>query len=180
MEVLTPEQVVLFWLTAGGSGRVLDTVIAVATAESGRRPGAISPDGGYGLFQIQASVWVGALPITRQSLLDPLENARVAVYISRAGANFAAWCTMWADPVRDCGHGQITYPQRGSAAYKYLGLGAGQPTNAPPSSLGVGSSDPTVASEAGWSGIRDWFGGGATKRWTTINNATDRVKRSKQ
>lgn len=175
MTTLTPLQVAALWVAHGGTNASAEVAVAIATAESGRRPTAISPDGGYGLFQIQASVWVGPFPVTRQQLLDPNTNTEIAVHIATRGSNFAAWCTMWANPVRDCGHGHITTPQRGSAAARYMGLiqGIVPPT---PQQLHPGPEGADVATENTWNQIRDWFGGGATQRWRKIDNATHTVR----
>lgn len=120
MSALSPGQVAALWRKHGGSAASTIVAVTISDAESGLNPLAVSPSDDWGLWQINA-IWANLAGGNVALFLDPDINAAAAVIISGGGSNFAAWCTMWANPNADCGHGRITYPQRGSAAYADLG-----------------------------------------------------------
>lgn len=74
------------WERAGGSTAEAPMAADIAMAESGGVAGAISPTDDYGLWQINASNG-------RLATLDPLGNARSAVYLSRDGTDWSPWTT---------------------------------------------------------------------------------------
>jgi hypothetical protein len=74
------------WISVGGNPSAAFVAAEIATAESGGRPGAISPTNDYGLWQINGSH--GAL-----ASLDPIANAKAAVLISGNGSNWSPWTT---------------------------------------------------------------------------------------
>ena len=77
--------------SVGFPAGALDMAAAIAMAESGGDPGAVG-DGGtsFGLWQVH----VPAHPeYTAQELLDPTENARAALAISRGGSDWTPWST---------------------------------------------------------------------------------------
>jgi soluble lytic murein transglycosylase-like protein len=76
---------------AGFTGNDVDIAVAVALAESGGDPGAINPEGSYGLWQI----YVPDHPeFAGWNLLDPQTNARAAYQVyAKAGNRFRPWTT---------------------------------------------------------------------------------------
>jgi LysM repeat protein len=74
------------WKRAGGNPAAAGLAAEIATAESGGDPEAISPTDDYGLWQINFSN--GDL-----ATLNPLANARSAIYLSRDGTDWSAWTT---------------------------------------------------------------------------------------
>lgn len=112
---LTIPEIAELWIEAGGSRSHVIDAVSVALAESGGRPDAVSPSHDYGVWQINR-IHFGNGIINSANWDDPLVNARAAVKISGAGANWAAWCTAWVHPEGNCGHGHLTHPQHGSPA----------------------------------------------------------------
>jgi TP901 family phage tail tape measure protein len=83
---------VVGWLRAGGwPDTFLKVGYAIAMRESGGVPGAIS-SGDWGLFQLNKPTF-GKQPWWNETtLLDPVENARIAwQYVSQQGKNFLPW-----------------------------------------------------------------------------------------
>lgn len=74
------------WDSVGGNPAAAFMAAEIATAESGGRPGAISPTNDYGLWQVNGS-W-GSL-----ASLNAIANAKAAVYISHNGTNWNPWTT---------------------------------------------------------------------------------------
>jgi LysM repeat protein len=74
------------WEQAGGSSAEAFMAAEIAMAESGGNPNAISPTDDFGLWQINASN--GSL-----ATLNPLQNARSAIDLSRDGTNWGPWTT---------------------------------------------------------------------------------------
>jgi hypothetical protein len=74
------------WRSVGGNSASAFVAAEIAMAESGGRPGAISPTNDFGLWQINGSH--GAL-----ASLNPIANARAAVIISGNGSNWSPWTT---------------------------------------------------------------------------------------
>lgn len=108
------------WVQAGGSSATAPIAAAVALAESGGNPSSISPSGDYGLWQINSSNF-GEYALDSQTALNPLANARTAIAMSGNGANWACWCSAWANPQNcGCGKGHLAAPQVGSAASRYI------------------------------------------------------------
>lgn len=113
-------QVAAIWEQAGGTPAHSALMAAVAMAESGGDPNAISPSSDYGLWQINDSNFNGHTGLDWSNWSDPIANARAAIAMSGNGSNVAAWCTCWQDPRRDCGHGYLATPQIGTPAYNWL------------------------------------------------------------
>jgi LysM repeat protein len=74
------------WEQAGGSPAHARMAAEIARAESGGNPNAISPTDDFGLWQINGSN--GSL-----ATLNPYQNARSAIVLSRNGANWNPWTT---------------------------------------------------------------------------------------
>ena len=115
----SPQQIAFTWEYAGGSRSHVVMAVAVALAESGGNTTAESPSSDYGLWQIN-SIHFGDGIIGWGNWDNAVTNAREAIRLSGNGSNWAAWCTMWADPAANCGHGFISYPQMGSAVSRTL------------------------------------------------------------
>lgn len=150
MAVLTIPQIAWEWENNGGSKRTVVLAVAVSLAESGGDTAAISPSSDYGLWQINSSNF-GWLGLDTTTALEPGPNARAAIRMSFNGDNWAPWCTCWVDPVANCGHGNLPYPQQGSPAYDHIAevasvLGV-SPPRPPPGGGGGGTpgSPPTAA-----------------------------------
>lgn len=119
MTIWSPVNIGHHWLSNGGSRTGLVSAIAVALAESGGNDHAISSSHDFGVWQIN---WIhfGTVGIAANNWMDIDVNARAAIAISGNGSNWAAWCTAWADPGPNCGHGFLSAPQIKSAAYYHL------------------------------------------------------------
>lgn len=133
--VYSIRQLAAIWEAAGGAPAHRVAAVSVALAESGGDPTAISPSDDYGLWQIN-EIHFGDGIINRSNWSDPHTNAREAVSLSGAGANWAAWCTAWRDPAGNCGHGYVPIPQSGSPAAAHMAtvaavLGTAGPAPAP-------------------------------------------------
>ena len=89
--------------------------VAICLAESGGDESAISPSNDYGLWQINR-IHFGDGIINGSNWANPLVNAREMWKLSGGMQNWAAWCTAWQNPRRDCGHGVLTRPQPGTPA----------------------------------------------------------------
>lgn len=152
---LSPQQVANVWLFAGGSRAHMVMAVAVAFAESGGNADAQSPSSDYGLWQIN-SIWFGHWNLNSGNWNQPGINADAAIQISGNGSNFAAWCTMWANPARDCGHGYIDYPQAGSpVAYELPRIEQALGGYVAPSG-GGGQAPSTANSQATWSSFAQY------------------------
>lgn len=112
------------WISAGGNPQAAATAAAVAMAESGGNPNAVSPTNDYGLWQI--NIVHGS-----QATLDVMGNARAAVAISNNGTNWGPWCSGWADPNANCGKYMGPTLQPGSRAASFLQSGI-QPDSTTP------------------------------------------------
>ena len=183
MTIFTPAQIRGFWEYAGGAAGAARVAVAVALAESGGDNTAVSPSSDYGLWQINAA-WFGRFcGLTWNTWWGPDVNACAAVHISNAGANWAAWCTCWADPARDCGHGYLPFPQQGSPAWvEYERIG-GVNWSGPP---GTGAAQAPTSDEGGaqgeWGALQGWFRstlpghhGKVSGAWARINDAKRRM-----
>jgi Lysozyme like domain len=175
-DTLSPQQLGEAWTDYGGSSGNIIVMVAIALAESGGRKKAISPSADYGLWQINAGNFA-ALGLTRTTALYVEQNVHAAITLSGNGSNIAPWCTAWANPARDCGHGHLTYPQRGSAAYGQLpravaALGGSAGGSTPPV--------PTVGmarTRAEWDHVNYMVGPWARDRYNR-NHATQQLAQS--
>lgn len=113
--ILDISQIASAWEMYGGAKAHVVVAVAVCLAESGGNHDAISPSADYGLWQINAANFA-ALGLTKVTALEVAPNVRAAIRMSGNGTNWAAWCTCWVNPARDCGHGSLAYPQPGSPA----------------------------------------------------------------
>lgn len=169
MTILDPQQIAAYWVGAGGPRSAVITAVAVALAESGGNTEAVSPTDDWGLWQINGATWAQQYG-GRHALLNPDINATAAVQISGQGTNFAPWCTMWADPARDCGHGYITAPQLYSAAWNtypeaLAALGGTYP-------LPTGGSGPMLQkSRSSWSAVTRYLEHTAQVQWAGLQHA---------
>ena len=176
MTRLNPSQIAALWLAHGGSRASVVTAVAVAWAESEGNTDAESPSDDWGLWQING-IWCPVFGVTRHGLLEPDVNAYCAVRISGGGSNFAAWCTMWADPARDCGHGHITAPQVFSAAwntYAYVLAYLGNSYPVPPS----GTGQPIDNVRGAWDALGHYVAHGAPDQFNGIAKARATTKRA--
>jgi hypothetical protein len=100
-----------------GAKNTYNTVyaVAIALAESGGNANAISPSHDYGLWQINR-IHFGDGIIGPNNWSNTVVNAREMWKLSGGMQNWAAWCTAWVNPGRDCGHGYLHTPQAGSPA----------------------------------------------------------------
>src|SRR5271155_1589628 len=126
MANLTGAELEQLWVANGGNAAKATIAAAVALAESGGNPQAVSSSHDYGLWQIN-SVNFKALGISAITALVTDVSARCAIIMSSNGANWAAWCTCWQDPDRDCGHGSLSVPQSGTPAGNELAKLGGVP-----------------------------------------------------
>lgn len=152
------------------------TAVAVSLAESGGNTGAVSPSDDWGLWQINAANfwWLG---VTAADMLDGNKNARVAIRMSGNGTNWAPWCTCWANPGRDCGHGHLAYPQAGSPAYREiprvtaaLGGGMGEGGGGPPPTSGHDAVD------SAWRSVQYMTSTWAGWQYRSIKDTQRRIK----
>jgi hypothetical protein len=125
------------WINAGGNPQVAPVAAAVAMAESGGNPSAISPSNDYGLWQINSIH--GA-----QATLDVMANARAAVAISHNGADWGPWCTCWVNPGSNCGHHLGPNPQPGSPASRYINPNVKPDPSAPTNGTAAATADPAA------------------------------------
>ena len=63
----------------------------ISYCESGNNPRAISKTGDYGLMQVNYGVWGKEFSISKESLLDPDTNLRIAKQIYDRSGSFRAW-----------------------------------------------------------------------------------------
>jgi len=168
--------VALFWIKNGGNraGPVLLNGGMIVRAESGGNDDAVSDSGDYGLWQINQSNFA-ALGINYTTALFPDVSTRAAIRMSSNGYNWAAWCTAWADPRANCGHGLLRAVQQGSAAWgefavvhddlarSGLDTGIGSYATAPP--------PPPPDTGATWSTIQGYVHATAPAQWHAIDQA---------
>jgi hypothetical protein len=145
----TYAQLEQLWINAGGNPQVAPIAGAVAMAESGGNPNAISPSNDYGLWQINSVH--GA-----QATLDVMANARAAVAISNNGQNWGPWCTCWVNPSANCGHFLGPQPQPGSPASRFINPNVKPDPNTPTNGTAAATAqpvDPTQAQEESFLGL---------------------------
>jgi hypothetical protein len=142
----TYAQLEQLWINAGGNPQVAPIAAAVAMAESGGNPNAISASNDYGLWQINSVH--GA-----QATLDIMANARAAVAISNNGQNWGPWCTCWVNPGANCGHFLGPQPQPGSPASRFINNSVKPDPNTPTNGTAVATAQPTQAQEESFLGL---------------------------
>lgn len=154
--VLSREQIESLWGHVGGDKSKAKLMSDVALAESGGDIRAISSSHDYGLWQVN-SIHFGLAGLNSVNVFWPHANAVIARILSSNGTNIAPWCTAWANPGRDCGHGQLSSPQPGSRIWITQGYSETPPT----SSDGSGSAPVPTGSgswaelDAAWQGLMD-------------------------
>jgi len=167
-------QIALFWIHNGGlqTGVQLTAAVAVCLAESGGNDHAIGPAGDYGLWQINHTNFK-AYGLNSSTALDPNRNARVAVAMSGAGRNWAAWCTAWANPGPNCGHGNLPVPEIGSPADDHWDevVGALRGVHLGTGVAIAGGNDATAPSNVitAWGQMQTYYGRTAPAHWKTID-----------
>lgn len=115
MADLSIQQIADAWVAAGGDPGKRDWACAIALAESGGNPRAISLSGDYGLYQINTSNWP-AFGLSIGNVFDVSVNTKVAISLSRNGTDWGDWCTAVAPGV-PCGSVRpLPIPQAGSPA----------------------------------------------------------------
>lgn len=175
MTIISPDQLIgLILVRWNPTPNSIITATAVMGAESGGDTNAISPSSDYGLFQINR-IHFGDGTITSANWRDVSVQLNEMWRLSGGMTNFAAWCTMWANPGRDCGHGFVNWPQPGSAADGHLEVARqawarfkGQVKTGgdwgPPATL-TGRQSAAGA----WSTIQRYASHGAPGQWHTID-----------
>lgn len=164
------------WARNGGAtGRyALIATVAIAFAESGGDSLARSPSNDYGLWQING-IHFGDGIIDAGNWANVDVNAREAIKLSANGLNWAAWCTAWANPGPNCGHGFLGFPQAGSPAGMRVdqvsaALGSMAGTPAGPSgdwSAPVGNASVSHA----WASMQSYAAHGAPTHYRSIHAA---------
>lgn len=114
----TGQQLANLWVSIGGAKDKAVVMAAIALAESGGNPNAISPTDDYGLWQIN-QINFDTYRVNGFTVLNPVTNANVAYAMSNDGRNVGPWCTTWAHPIGNCGRPHATI-ERGSPAYDRL------------------------------------------------------------
>lgn len=114
----TGQQLADLWVKIGGAKDKAVVMAAIALAESGGNPNAISRTDDYGLWQIN-QINFGTYRVNGYTVLNPTTNANVAYAMSDNGSNVGPWCTAWDHPVGNCGH-HLSAIQHGSPAYERL------------------------------------------------------------
>lgn len=90
--------------------------LAICLAESGGNTRAISPASDYGLWQINRIHFGDGVISASNWSIDSVQVAEMWK-LSSGMQNWAAWCTAWANPGPNCGHGNLGAIQQGSAAW---------------------------------------------------------------
>jgi hypothetical protein len=137
---LAYDQVINYWIQAGGNPQAAQMAAAVADASSALNPSATrtNPDGttSVGLWLIPQN---GSPP----GSTDPLSNARAAVQLSNNGTDWSQWCVAWSD--NNCGVDGGSYLGDGSNALGSLASLGGTFSfpGATPTGSGTGASSAT-------------------------------------
>lgn len=170
------------WIRNGGAATTdqLINACAVCWAESGGNSTAVSPSSDYGLWQINR-IHFGDGIISAANWSNPDVNAREAIKLSANGQNWAAWCTAWTDPARNCGHGNLHDPQVGSPAYMRVdqvtaalnraNLTGG--TGGPSGPAHVGNASVSSA----WSAMQHYTAHGAPSQWNDLADLQRAIER---
>lgn len=176
MSVLSIQQLAQLWVNVGGDPANTVDAVAVAEAESGGNTRAVSPAHDYGVWQIN-EINFAYYHITAAEALEPVRNGMVAVAMSAGGSNWAPWCTAWADPGRNCGHGHLAHPQPGSSAYARIPevsrVLAGGHYNAPPP-VYRGNLDSATGD---WRTVQRYFQHGAQIQWDNLDKLRTAIRR---
>lgn len=174
------------WIGAGGTaeGAILQWVVCVALAESGGDAGAISPSHDYGLWQIN-QIHFGDGIINSSNWSNPTVNAREAIRLSNNGQNWAAWCTAWANPAGNCGHGYLHTPQPGSPAYMRIWdvqkqLAAAGKLTGTTTAGGPSSTSGRAALAAAWGYVQSYSSSRAPTQFRTLNGVRRAIDRSER
>lgn len=154
--------------------------MAIILAESGGDTTAVNhASGDYGTWQINR-IHFGDGVINSGNWQNQGVQFHEAARLSGNGSNWAAWCTAWAHPGGNCGHGYLPHIQAGSAAYynltevdTYLRSLPGIPRSGPA---------PTAHSNvtSAWSNMQHYASTGAPGHYSTLNgiqNAIARLRR---
>ncbi len=182
MTHLNTQQMFNLWVRNGGRydiNAIIDA-LCVASAESGwdttaRNTRQVPND--YGLYQING-VHFGSVGINAHNWTDPNVNTRAAIAISSNGTNWAPWCTAWANPSGNCGHGHLAHPQAGSPAGNERSQVVARLSKinitTPPGAPGViVPGEPIHVGNSGvsqaWDDMRRYINSGAPAQWATMN-----------
>ena len=174
MTLYSPVAILRIWLRNGGNtnSQTLVAACAVALAESGGQSTAIGPAGDYGLWQINR-VNFAHFGVNSTTVLNPDTNARIAIAMSSNGYNWAAWCTAWADPGPNCGHGLLRFPQPHSSAwYRFDAAEAAASVISPEHGpVPRPQRSPAIRSVAGaWADTQHYQNHGAPKQFADLAN----------
>ncbi len=98
MSVISAQQAAQYAIQAGFSGKSVQTIVAIAQAESGLNTQAQNlqdPNGGsWGILQINGAHfgagWSGGV-MTKAAALDPMISFQYAFFLSHGGTNFTPW-----------------------------------------------------------------------------------------
>lgn len=176
MTVRSVSNIAAIWLFNGGAREHMVVATAVAEAESGGNDAAISPSQDYGLWQINL-VNFRQLGLNTQTALDPNRSARAAIIMSGNGTNWAAWCTCWQNPARDCGHGFLPIPQPNTPAGERLANVASILHSVPPHVNGTAAQPGLHQAGLGWQAVQHFMGPYARARYASYANARTAIRR---
>jgi hypothetical protein len=159
---LGPREIAPYWLSNGGTQGTVVVAVAVALAESGGDPAAVSPSGDYGLWQINAG-HQSLAPNLWPRILEPGINADFAVHISSNGSNWRDWVTCYANIAQSGYSSFLAAPEAGSAAANYLAFVASElgratpPGQTPPPYVPPAPVTPGRGGmESAWQAVQDW------------------------
>jgi hypothetical protein len=139
MTIYSPSQLAQLWTQNGGNPSATGNAVAIMMAESGGNTQAVG-GGAYGLTQIQGD----------PNALNPSYAIQKMIQMSGNGQNWAAWCSAWAQPAGNCGHGNPNGIQAGSAAAKFLNSGTLAGTTAPATPASASSSPCVINAPLGY------------------------------
>ena len=185
MTIWTVPELAAIWVNNGGARNAVVSAVAVCKAESGGNDHAVSPSSDYGLWQIN-TINFASQGLNFSNVFDPNVNARVAIRMSGNGTNWAAWCTAWANPAANCGHGFLPIPEDASAAGAWIPNVAAQlrqsgiPTTVPTGPPNFPTFNNYVSDvNNGWATVQQYFAGGARRQWSALHyrNAITRTLR---
>lgn len=172
----SPVTLGLLWQQAGGAPIHTVVAVAVALAESGGNPLAISTSHDYGLWQINESNFA-ALGLDSRTALIPERSAAAAVRMSANGTNWAAWCTT-STSLADCGHGFRPIPMPGSAADGEMARAAAALGSlAGPTAHDTGNVDGVDQAQAAWESVQRFHGSYAKTLHGQLAAQTNTIRR---
>jgi hypothetical protein len=182
MTIWTVPELASIWVNNGGNRNAVIYAVSVCKAESGGNDHAVSPSSDYGLWQIN-TINFASQGLNFSNVFDPNVNARVAIRMSGNGTNWAAWCTAWANPAANCGHGFLPVPEDASAAGAWIPNVAAQLRQSGiPVSVPTGPPNyPTFANYVpdalnGWSRAQHYLSTTAPIQWNQINNLSRAIR----